>query len=98
MTCPQCGGALHIPADTNRTTTCQFCSVDFYLPDDLWRRLHPVKVVEPWCVRFEGRTRHDDRDDEALRERRRKEGEERARTEREKVTQGDVVERDASVA
>ncbi|HEY8090544.1 MAG TPA: hypothetical protein VIF09_21935 [Polyangiaceae bacterium] len=98
MTCPQCGAGLHITADTSRTTTCQYCSVDFYLPDDLWRRLHPVRVVEPWCVRFEGRTRRDDRDDQELAARRRKEGEQRARTERETFLHGDTVVRDAGVA
>jgi hypothetical protein len=36
---------------------CQYCKTDVYLPDDLWRRLHPVKTMAPWFVRFEGRSR-----------------------------------------
>jgi hypothetical protein len=56
MTCPQCGGALKITAETERTTTCHFCRTDVYLPDDLWRRLHPAKVVRAFYVRFDGTT------------------------------------------
>jgi hypothetical protein len=25
-----------------------------YIPDDLWRRLHPVKKAEPWFIEYEG--------------------------------------------
>jgi hypothetical protein len=30
--------------------------VDVYLPDALWLRLHPVKTVRRFVVRFEGKT------------------------------------------
>jgi hypothetical protein len=48
MACPSCGGALKIAADTQRTTSCEFCGSSVYLPDDLWRRLHPAKKAQPW--------------------------------------------------
>jgi hypothetical protein len=56
MPCPQCGGALQLGGDSERTVKCHYCSVDVYLPDDLWRRLHPVRVVREWFVGFEGET------------------------------------------
>jgi hypothetical protein len=48
MACPSCGGALKSAADTQRTTSCEFCGSSVYLPDDLWRRLHPAKKAQPW--------------------------------------------------
>lgn len=54
MSCMQCGGALPITLETPRITTCKFCDTDLYLPDPLWRRLHPVKKRVPWYVRFSG--------------------------------------------
>jgi uncharacterized integral membrane protein len=56
MPCPQCGGALHLGGDSERVVKCKFCSADVYLPDDLWRRLHPVRTVREWFVRFDGET------------------------------------------
>ena len=54
MACPKCGGSLDIAADAQRTTKCKFCSASIYLPDDLWRSLHPVKTVRAWTFAFEG--------------------------------------------
>jgi len=36
---------------------CRFCQTDVYLPDEVWRRLHPVATVQEWFIRFEGKTR-----------------------------------------
>jgi hypothetical protein len=57
LPCTQCGAPLHVTSESERTVTCEFCKTDVYLPDDLWRRLHPVKTMSPWFVRFEGKTR-----------------------------------------
>lgn len=57
MPCPGCGASLKLTSDTTRTLQCGFCKNDVYLPDDLWRRLHPVRTVAPWYVRFEGVSR-----------------------------------------
>jgi hypothetical protein len=56
MACPHCGGALRLSGESERLVPCQFCKADVYLPDDLWRRLHPAKTVREWFVRFEGKT------------------------------------------
>lgn len=98
MTCPQCGAALHLTAGSQRTTSCQFCNVDVFLPDDLWRRLHPVKVVQPWWVRFEGSTRRQEKVASDAAEQRRREAARRASEQREQfLGEADVV-RDAAVA
>jgi DNA-directed RNA polymerase subunit RPC12/RpoP len=54
--CPGCGGTVKITTQSDRLFTCEFCSADVYIPDDLWLRLHPVKKAEPWWVRFQGKT------------------------------------------
>jgi hypothetical protein len=57
MACPQCGASLRITSEMARVCPCAFCKTDVYLPDDLWRRLHPAKVVREWYVCFRGKTR-----------------------------------------
>lgn len=47
--CPQCGGTLQVDGK-DRMLNCQYCHSNVYLPDDLWRRLHPVKTVQRWYV------------------------------------------------
>jgi len=49
FTCPACGGALKVDG-SNRMMDCEFCKNTIYLPDDLWFRLHPPKVVERWYL------------------------------------------------
>jgi len=49
FTCPSCAGNLKIDG-TDRMVTCNFCNSQIYLPDDLWFRLHPVKIVERWYM------------------------------------------------
>ncbi len=57
MQCPQCGGALKVTVESDRLVPCEYCNVDVYLPDDVWRRLHPVKTTDRWMIRFEGNPR-----------------------------------------
>jgi Zn finger protein HypA/HybF involved in hydrogenase expression len=57
MSCPQCGGPLRITDDMARLVPCTHCHAEVYLPDELWRRLHPAKVSRLWYVRFEGKSR-----------------------------------------
>ncbi len=47
--CPHCGGSLPVDG-TERIVKCSYCSTNAYLPDDLWRRVHPVKTVARWYV------------------------------------------------
>ena len=49
FTCPSCGGNLKIDG-SDRVVTCNYCNQDIYLPDDLWFRMHPVKVVQRWYI------------------------------------------------
>ena len=56
MQCPGCGGPLSITPASPRTVRCDHCRAEVYLPDDLWRRLHPAKTMREWYVRFEGQT------------------------------------------
>lgn len=48
MACPNCSASLQITSDSQRTTPCRYCQAMVYLPDDLWRQLHPVKAAKPW--------------------------------------------------
>ena len=50
--CPDCNGNLKITAKEARVITCQYCDSDCYLPDGLWRRLHPVRTRSWWYVRL----------------------------------------------
>jgi hypothetical protein len=52
MSCLHCGGALEITSETERVVPCEFCDTDHYLPDDLWRRMHPIKKRTPFFVFF----------------------------------------------
>ncbi len=52
FTCPSCAGNLKVDG-TDRIVTCNFCNSQIYLPDDLWFRLHPAKVVQRWYLVLE---------------------------------------------
>jgi uncharacterized protein YbaR (Trm112 family) len=54
LACPSCKASLKVDSDTARTTTCQFCNESVYLPDDLWRVLHPVRRAEGWSIVYDG--------------------------------------------
>jgi hypothetical protein len=56
MPCPQCSGSLRITTEHERIVPCQYCSTDVFLPDEVWRRLHPVKTVQWFYAAFEGKT------------------------------------------
>jgi hypothetical protein len=52
FTCPDCGANLKIGPESPRVVDCQYCKADLYLPDPLWRALHPVKKRVPWFVAY----------------------------------------------
>lgn len=56
MACPNCGASLQLEAAEKRIIACGFCRTDIFLPDELWRRLHPARIAREWYVRFEGET------------------------------------------
>jgi DNA-directed RNA polymerase subunit RPC12/RpoP len=39
--CLQCGAGLKVDG-SSRVVACTYCNTDNFLPEDLWRRLHPV--------------------------------------------------------
>lgn len=47
--CPKCGGNLLVNGE-NRMESCEYCETRVYLPDDLWRILHPVKTKRTWFL------------------------------------------------
>ncbi len=42
--CPSCDASLSVDG-SSRTVECSYCHTSAYLPDDLWRRLHPVRTA-----------------------------------------------------
>ncbi len=54
MACPQCSGGLSITAADDRLVVCHYCNASVYLPDALWRRLHPAKTMLAWTVSYIG--------------------------------------------
>jgi hypothetical protein len=46
---------LTITADAERTTTCRYCEASVFIPDELWRRLHPAKTMRTWTLTYEGK-------------------------------------------
>jgi hypothetical protein len=50
--CPDCGANLKVTPDAPRILRCHYCQSDSYLPDALWRALHPVKKRTPFVVAF----------------------------------------------
>ncbi len=51
--CPQCAASMTISAETPRISTCAYCDTDSYLPDSLWRALHPVRRRTPFWIAFD---------------------------------------------
>jgi predicted RNA-binding Zn-ribbon protein involved in translation (DUF1610 family) len=51
LPCPACGASLRVDG-TTRLVPCGYCKTDAYLPDDLWRALHPVRTARTWYVWF----------------------------------------------
>lgn len=50
--CPDCGANLKVTPESARVLRCTYCQNDSYLPDALWRALHPVKKRTPFYVAF----------------------------------------------
>lgn len=50
--CPDCGANLKVTPESARVLRCAYCQADSFLPDPLWRALHPVKKRTPFFVAF----------------------------------------------
>ena len=58
MSCPKCAAALEVSSASERIMHCQYCSSEVYVPDEVWTRLHPVRVAEEWFVGLSGKNIH----------------------------------------
>jgi hypothetical protein len=45
---------LMITAADERVIECRYCTTSVFLPDELWRRLHPAKTMLAWTVTHTG--------------------------------------------
>ncbi len=52
MSCPSCSGGLTIGTDNERTTSCPYCQASVFLPDELWKRLHPARTMTRWTLTY----------------------------------------------
>lgn len=59
MSCPKCAGALSVSSSSERIMECGYCSSEVYVPDEVWKRLHPVRTAEEWFVGFQGKNIHE---------------------------------------
>ncbi len=50
--CVSCAAALSIKGSTPRNCTCEHCGTVQYLPDPVWKALHPVKKREDWYIYY----------------------------------------------
>jgi len=50
--CVSCAAALSISVNTPRNCTCEHCETVQYLPDPVWKALHPVKKREDWYIYY----------------------------------------------
>jgi hypothetical protein len=51
LDCPSCSGNLKITATNERLTECEYCNNSFYIPKEIWQKLHPVKKTEITYIR-----------------------------------------------
>jgi hypothetical protein len=52
LSCLTCGGGLQISHQSNRITLCAYCDSEIYVPDAVWRHMHPIRKRVPWYVFF----------------------------------------------
>lgn len=50
LKCNGCGGTQTVSGETPRIFPCTYCSVQCYVPDDLWALLHPVRAIKPFVL------------------------------------------------
>ncbi len=55
FSCPNCSAALRIISESERITACEHCSSEIFIPDAIWNRLHPVKIICPWTIVYNGK-------------------------------------------
>ncbi len=73
-----------ITAANERTTACPYCQVSVFLPDELWKRMHPARTMQRWTLSYSGKLKTAE-DLESDREEAMEEAEER-RSSRERIS------------
>jgi len=56
MSCPKCAGALSVTTGSERVMKCDYCGSEVYVPDAVWKRLHPVRKTLEWFLGLGGPT------------------------------------------
>jgi hypothetical protein len=54
MVCPACGDGISIGPDDGSAIDCLSCHASVFVPDELWKRLHPVKTALRWTLTYTG--------------------------------------------
>lgn len=75
MACPGCAGSLSVGEHSARTLACSYCHGQVFIPDELWRRLHPVKTMKRWTLTYVGSLKTEEELREEEEERREEEAE-----------------------
>ena len=52
VNCVSCGASLSISKETPRVCSCEHCSTEQYLTDEIWERLQFVKKIQFWYIYF----------------------------------------------
>jgi DNA-directed RNA polymerase subunit RPC12/RpoP len=50
--CYHCGAPMPLDGKARRIP-CTYCKKQVVVPDDVWRRLHPVRTIEGWFIVFD---------------------------------------------
>jgi ssDNA-binding Zn-finger/Zn-ribbon topoisomerase 1 len=50
--CVSCAAKLSVNRESPRNYECEHCGTTQYLPDPIWKALHPVKKRRAWYIRF----------------------------------------------
>ena len=52
LNCLSCAGTLQIDG-SQRLLKCQFCASEFFIPDETWQKIHPVKTKQRFYFLFD---------------------------------------------
>ena len=51
--CLSCGASMKFSKNRPRLSNCEHCGTNQYLPDSIWKTLHPYKIRKAWYIMFE---------------------------------------------
>ncbi len=50
--CISCGASMKISLETPQICNCEHCNSSQYLPDEVWKKLHPVSRRKEWYIYY----------------------------------------------